>query len=236
MAEADIRRDYLDLLGRIAGLEASRVIGVGAEALLIEGYLGGLHVVAKYRVPKVYRAEQLDARLRRSRTALEAKLLGRAAAAGVNVPHVIYVDAEEGLLVLTYIEGERMKELLQRGCEDAEKLAGEIGYMVGVLHNEGIIHGDLTTSNIIVRGGRPYIIDFGLGFFSHRTEDAGVDLHLFKRALESTHPSLVEGIFSRFIEGYRSARGIVAEEVLRKVEEIRMRGRYVAQRRRKLFW
>jgi len=236
VADVSARRDYLSLLKSIAGLEGLRIIGVGAEAMLVEGYLGGLHIVAKYRVPKIYRAEQLDARLRKARTALEAKLLGRAAAAGINVPHVVYVDVEEGLLVLTYIEGERMKELLQSGCKDVGRLASEIGRMVGILHNEGIIHGDLTTSNIIVRGGRPYIIDFGLGFFSYRVEDAGVDLHLFKRALESTHPGLVEDIFSSFAEGYRSARGHVAEEVLRKVEEIRMRGRYVAQRRRKLFW
>lgn len=236
MAEVGSYNESIAYLKSLVGFEALRVIGVGAEAILVEGYLCRLHVVAKYRVPKVYRAEQLDNLLRKTRTVLEAKLLGRAAMAGVNVPHVVYVDAEEGLLVLTYVEGERMKELLQDYREDLRRLAREVGYMVGLLHNEGIIHGDLTTSNIIVLRGRPYIIDFGLGFLSRRIEDAGVDLHLFKRALESTHPSLVEEVFSSFAEGYRLARGSVAEEVLRKVEEIRMRGRYVAQRRRKLFW
>jgi len=236
VAKVDGYHEHLGFLKGIAGFEALRVMGVGAEAILVEGYLSGLHVVAKYRVPKAYRAERLDTLLRKTRTALEAKLLGRAAAAGVNVPHIVYVDAEEGLLVLTYVEGERMKELLQDSCEDAGRFASEVGYMVGVLHNEGIIHGDLTTSNIIVHKGQPYLIDFGLGFFSHRLEDAGVDLHLFKRALESTHPSLVEEIFSRFVEGYQRARGPIAEEVLKKVEEIRMRGRYIAKRRQKLFW
>lgn len=222
-------RDSLDLNTR-------KVLGVGAEALLVEGELSGLRVVVKYRVPKDYRDPRLDAQLRRQRTSLEARLLCKAAEAGVRVPDVIYVDAEEGVLVLSYIQGVRIKEIIEKTSDHISSYVRELGSMVGKLHEHGIIHGDLTTSNAVLSGGNVYLIDFGLGFFSKRVEDAGVDLHLFKRALESTHPSLVSVLYAEFVRGYKEARREGAEEVVRKAEEIRLRGRYVSERRLRAFW
>ncbi|MEM0494755.1 MAG: Kae1-associated kinase Bud32 [Thermofilum sp.] len=228
---------YLKVLQEMLDLKVRRVLGIGAEALLVEGDLNGLRVVVKYRVPKEYRDPALDTQLRRQRTSLEAKLLCKAAEAGVRVPDVVYVDGEEGVLVLSYVQGTRMKELIDRAHERVAGYARELGLMVGRLHEHGIIHGDLTTSNVVISGDSVYLIDFGLGFFSKRVEDAGVDLHLFRRALESTHPGLVGLLYAEFVNGYREAReGERAEEVLRKAEEIRLRGRYVSERRLKAFW
>ena len=228
---------HLESLQETLGLRVRRVLGMGAEALLVEGELSGMRVVAKFRVPKEYRDPTLDARLRKQRTALEAKLLCSAAEVGVNVPDVIYVDPDAGVLILSYVEGTRVKELIEARGESAAWAIRVAGLMAGVLHEAGIVHGDLTTSNMICAGRKVYFIDFGLGFFSNRVEDAGVDVHLFRRALESTHPSLAAKLYSEFAEGYSEARGKAsAESVLRKVEEIRLRGRYVSQRRLRAFW
>lgn len=229
---------YLKELQRKFDLGIIRILGIGAEAVLVQGEWSGLHVVVKYRVPKDYRHPELDAQLRKQRTALEAKLLCRAVEADVRVPDVVYVDPKEGVLVLSYIRGVRLKELLGNLSERAAGYVKEIGSMVGRLHEHGIVHGDLTTSNVLIsEGGDLYIIDFGLGFFSRRVEDAGVDLHLFRRALESTHPGLVARLYTEFVSGYKAARGEEkADVVLKKAEEIRLRGRYVSERRLKTFW
>lgn len=228
---------HLESLRKMLDLDVKRVLGIGAEAFLVEGELSGLHVVVKYRAFKDYRDPLLDVELRRQRTSLEAKLLCKAAEAGTRVPDVIYVDAEEGILVLSYVHGIRMKELLEVLRSGVAGYIHELGSMIGKLHEHGIIHGDLTTSNVVLSRGEVYLIDFGLGFFSRRVEDAGVDLHLFKRALESTHPSLLTKLYAEFVNGYREVRGEEkAQEVLRKAEEIRLRGRYVSERRLKAFW
>ena len=52
----------------------------------------------------------------------------------------------------------------------------EAGRMVGHLHNAGIVHGDLTTSNMIIKNDRCYLIDFGLGYNSTEIEARGVDI------------------------------------------------------------
>ncbi|ABL77862.1 Kae1-associated kinase Bud32 [Thermofilum pendens] len=230
-------RDAVERLERWLGFRAEGVLGFGAEAVIVKGELAGEKVVVKYRVPKSYRDPRLDSELRRERTVLESRILSRAAMAGVNVPVPVLVYPEEGILVMTYIGGERLKDSM-RGIEPGtlRNVFVEIGRQLGTLHSLGIVYGDLTTSNVILSPTRtPWLVDFGLGFFSNRDEDAGVDLHLFKRALESTHPLQAEDLFQAFVDGYAQIRGReTAEKILAKMREIRLRGRYVKERRARL--
>ena len=211
------------------------IISVGAEAALIRGEMWDNDVVFKLRYPKPYRDKNLDEHLRRTRTSYEAKLIGEAKLKGIPVPSILYVDPFNGLLVLEYIKGKKLKERLEGlDSSSSRKIFKNIGRYVGILHSGGIVHGDLTTSNIVItKDNRVFFIDFGLGEFSNELEKQGVDVHLMLRALESTHPTMVSSLFKAFVEGYKSVRGEEwSNKILAKIEEIRLRGRYVSRRRR----
>lgn len=211
--------------------ELKRVLGVGAEAVVVLCEWRGFQAVAKLRLPKPYRDPALDALLRSRRTELEAKLMFEARRVGVAAPAPLFVDGEEGLLVMDYIPGPRLREVLTQ-LEDAGSVFKRLGFFAGLLHKRGIAHGDLTTANVILCEGEAYLIDFGLGTFSNDLEDHGVDVHLMLRSLESTHPSLAPRLYQAFMEGYAAARGEEAANLVKsKVAEIRRRGRYVAERR-----
>ncbi len=222
----------------VIGLENPEILSVGAEAVLIKGIYAGETVVAKFRVPKNYRHKELDRYLRESRTVLETRVLSKSYLIGVSVPQVVFVAVEDGLILVEYVRGEKLKKTIENNDHYVKEYFLELGKNVGLLHSHGIIHGDLTTSNVIIREEtkEPVLIDFGLSFFSTKNEDRGVDLHLFLRALESTHPNRSSEFFTEFLEGYKSVRGRQeTEKVLEKVKDIRSRGRYVKERR-KTYW
>jgi len=100
-----------------------------------------------------------------------------------------------------------------------------VGRLIGKLHSAGIIHGDLTTSNMIMKDGKLYFIDFGLGFFSRKLEDQGTDLKLLKEALKSTHFKIMDVCWKNILKGYRTEYP-KAEMVLKRVEDIEKRARY----------
>jgi TP53 regulating kinase-like protein len=184
----------------------------GAEAVvLIEE-----DKVVKTRIKKDYRVRELDERLRTERTRAEAKIMSEARRLGIPTP-IIY-DVGRFDLVMEVIEGEPLKDVI-----DDEK-ARQAGVLVGRLHGGGIIHGDLTTSNMLVKGERIYLIDFGLSFWDEMLESRGVDVHVFYQTLISSHREH-ERLMAAFAEGYRSSfKG--ADEVLERVREIEYRGRY----------
>ena len=182
-----------------------------AEAIVeIEGDL-----VYKRRIKKRYRVNELDKRLRKERTKSEAKLISEARRKGVPTP--IIFDVNEYVLVMEKIEGKLAREVI------TESLSERIGEFVGILHKSGIIHGDLTTSNIIV-GDRIYLIDFGLAFIESNTEARGVDVHVFFQSLQGTHESY-ERLKESFITGYKRTFP-QAPQVLKRAAEIERRGRY----------
>jgi TP53 regulating kinase-like protein len=182
-----------------------------AEAIVeIEGNL-----VYKRRIEKRYRVNELDKRLRKERTKSEAKLISEARRKGVPTP--VIFDVNEYVLVMEKIEGELAREVI------TESLSEKIGEFVGILHKSGIIHGDLTTSNIIV-GDRIYLIDFGLAFIESNTEARGVDVHVFFQSLQGTHESY-ERLKESFIKGYKRTFP-QAPQVLKRAAEIERRGRY----------
>jgi TP53 regulating kinase-like protein len=208
------------------------LIKKGAEAELYHGDWLGFDAIFKRRVPKNYRNRDLDSLIRSTRTSLEAKLLSESRRLGVPTPIVYMVDLEKAEITMSHIDGVPMKRLIndldQEGVRSAFE---EVGELVGRLHRGGIVHGDLTTSNMIMKDGRIFFIDFGLGEYSSSTEARGVDIHLMRRTLESSHHEASKLAYSSFIAGYSKIMSSSAQEVIRRVGEIRRRGRYVEGKR-----
>jgi N6-L-threonylcarbamoyladenine synthase/protein kinase Bud32 len=99
-----------------------------------------------------------------------------------------------------------------------------MGEEIGKMHSFGIIHGDLTTSNMILDGDDVHLIDFGLGHFSKRVEDMATDLRVLQEALTSTHNRISGRCWSRVMSGYRTNPSW--EAVDRRMGKIESRGRY----------
>jgi len=206
----------------------------GAEASLFLVDWHGRKVIVKARLPKRYRPAELDAVIRGYRTVHEPQLMHEAKRAGVATPTVFMVDVKNAAVTMEFVEGKQVKQVL--GCMaqgERQELCFRIGELIGKLHGHGVIHGDLTTSNMILNGeGKVFLVDFGLGEKSMELEARGVDLHLMKRALQSTHYEFAEECFESVMKGYAAVLG--AEEtgkVLGKVREIERRGRYIAERK-----
>jgi len=213
----------------------------GAEANLhLEDFSEVLHpagtgqVIVKHRISKRYRVPQLDLQLRESRTALEAKLFADAKVAGVPTPAVYEVDRVGMRIVMEFIEGKQVKLVLDRlNPAERRKLCQLIGRQIARLHRAGIVHGDLTTSNMILtRQGKVFFVDFGLGEYNPSLEARGVDLHLLRRALQSIHFRITDEAYRAVLAGYRREFGKGAEEVIERAEEIERRGRYIPKEER----
>jgi TP53 regulating kinase-like protein len=229
----------------------------GAEALVYKTTFLTPHtpVVVKYRPPKPYRHPMLDKRLTKQRLLAEARSLVRCKKEGVRVPGVLGVDADEGWLVLEFVGGKTVRGVLDEwakrrghgagnnrgeGEEAMKELMGRVGREVGKLHELGVCHGDLTTSNLMVSSttqapdmsirecedsldGDIYLIDFGLTTASIQDEDKAVDLYVLERAFAATHPA-AEPLFQEVLSTYgASHKG--ARTVLKRLEGVRMRGR-----------
>jgi TP53 regulating kinase-like protein len=213
----------------------------GAEAnLYLEDFSRVLYragkdrVIVKHRISKRYRVSELDKQLRESRTALEAKLLADAKKAGTPTPTIFEVDRVGMRIVMGFIEGKQVKLVLDKLESSARRrLCKLIGRQVAKLHRAGIVHGDLTTSNMILnREGKVYFVDFGLGEYNPSLEARGVDLHLLKRALQSIHFRITDEAYRAVLAGYKREFGEGANEVIKRVEEIERRGRYVQKEER----
>ena len=203
------------------------IIKRGAEAILYIDHFEGMKVLVKERIKKSYRLEALDKKLRVERTRREANLMREARKVGVNTPQIFYVDEENCKIVMEFIDGKRLKDILDSWSEEKiERTFVEVGKSVGKMHSADIIHGDLTTSNILVRDDAIYFIDFGLGYFSKRIEDKGTDLNLFREAIRATHPKLLNLCWQNIVIGYKQTF-VEWEKVLEKVDEIEKRARYV---------
>jgi TP53 regulating kinase-like protein len=210
------------------------LLGKGAEASLYLANWHGKRVVVKMRLPKLYRPAQLDLTIRCYRTVHEPQLMHEAKRAGVPTPKVFMVDVENSAITMEYIDGKQVKQLLDNlPDEERRELCVKIGELVANLHQHGLVHGDLTTSNMILNAsGKIFLVDFGLGDKTVELEAQGVDLHLLRRALQSTHFQFADSCFTAVMKGYSNVLGLtVAENVLAKTREIEKRGRYVAERK-----
>jgi TP53 regulating kinase and related kinases len=197
----------------------SKIIAQGAEAIITLDK----NKVTKHRISKSYRHKEIDEKIRKSRTRKEANILKKAKELKISVPEIL--KQEEFLLEMEFIEGDRLSEKLNSYDEKKQFIVlKKIGKEVAKLHMNDIIHGDLTTSNTILKGEKIYIIDFGLGFISKRIEDKAVDLHLIKQALEAKHFQNYEKLFEKFLEGYND--NLESEKILEQLKKVEGRGRY----------
>lgn len=204
-----------------------KIIKKGAEAILYIDHFEGMKVLVKERIKKSYRLDALDKKLRLERTRREATLMREARKVGVNTPQIYHVDEENCKIIMEFIEGKRLKDILDSWSkEKIEKTFLEVGRCIGKMHSADIIHGDLTTSNILVKDDKIYFIDFGLGYFSKRIEDKGTDLNLFNEAIRATHPKLLNLCWQNIVVGYKETFKNW-EKVLKRVDEIEKRARYV---------
>jgi Kae1-associated kinase Bud32 len=204
-----------------------KIICRGAESIIYLGEYQGEQAIIKERIKKSYRIDQIDGELRKVRTRKEVKLLTEARKVGVPTPKILHVDDVDYKIVMENVAGERVKELLfTADKKTVEKICFEIGKLIGKLHSAGIVHGDLTTSNMILKDNQIYFIDFGLGEFSKRIEDQGVDLNLLYEALKSTHFKILKLCWGNIVKGYKEEYKN-AEQALNKIEEIEKRARYV---------
>ncbi|PIL32544.1 hypothetical protein GSI_05247 [Ganoderma sinense ZZ0214-1] len=217
-------------------------------------------LLLKHRFHKQYRHPSLDASLTKSRIAGEARALIKCLRSGVNVPGIRMVDATEGILGIEWIDGKSVRFLLGGGAEDDEEviedgdvpegeddeaededllkeygvsedaLMNMIGTEIAKMHQADTIHGDLTTSNMMLRhpsspkGLQLVLIDFGLAYMSTLVEDKAVDLYVLERAFSSTHPAS-EPLFAGVLKAYEKGVGKNWTAISRRLEDVRLRGR-----------
>ncbi len=208
-----------------------KIIGRGAEALLIKQG----NILLKRRVKKGYRHDQLDLMLRVGRTRHEARLLKKASQF-IPTPIIKALDGmtkrrlyPETEIEMQFIPGKLLSENLDKfSMPKALQICEQIGKNAALIHDKDIIHGDLTTSNMILKGKDIYFIDFGLGFHSGRAEDKAVDIHLLKQALESKHFKRSSKYFNSVIKGYKNSEKY--NLIMEKLKKVEARGRYKAKR------
>ncbi len=191
----------------------------GAEADIYLTEWGGKKAISKVRTPKQYRHQALDATIRKHRTMAEASFMSAAKSAGVMTPFVHFVDLVDAEIIMEFIEGDSVRDAL------TPELCYEMGCYAAMLHASNIIHGDLTTSNFI-KNKKLVLLDFGLSYYSERTEDVATDIRLIKEVFTSAHIA-VRKTFPNFVEGYASIAGKKrTDKILENVKEIEQRGRY----------
>jgi TP53 regulating kinase-like protein len=193
--------------------------GAESELYLIDWH--GAYAISKIRIAKAYRNSSIDIPLRKRRTIHEANILSQVKFFGINTPFIYFLDMDNFEIIMEYIEGKTFKDFF------SPDLCINLGEIVGTLHCNNIIHGDITTSNFIISSnGTIFAIDFGLSFFSERYEDKAADLRLFKEILTSFHVDDFDISFKNFYDGYKKICGSITSKVFSTVGEIEKRGRY----------
>lgn len=215
-----------------------KVIARGAEAVLSRD---GERLV-KDRVSKGYRVPELDDKIRYQRTRTEERMLSRARRAGVNAP--VVWEAGKSEIVMEFVKGITVKEGLNKLPKREQlRVYEQIGEAAAGLHRAGIMHGDLTTSNMILSpakvadkgkgqaspgkagAGTLYVIDFGLAKTSKKVEDQAVDLYLLYEALKAAHYRFLKEAWKNIIKAYKY-NYTIADKVLERLEKIEKRRRY----------
>ena len=201
-----------------------KLIKKGAEADIYLTMWDGKKSILKIRKRKEYRNEILDNRIRSNRTVREAKMISEVKSFGTSTPLVYFVDPKKFEIYMQFVEGKVVRDL---PGGQIVKLCEKIGAIVGTLHKNGVMHGDLTTSNFILAGRRLVVLDFGLAQRTERIEDHAIDLRLFREVLNSAHVAIVDRAWASFLKGYGRAVGRQRREhVISQVQVIEKRGRY----------
>lgn len=200
------------------------LIAKGAESNIVKSSYLGRDAVLKNRISKNYRIPEIDNKIRKARTKLEAKLLSDVKKAGVVTPILYDVDLHDKTILMEEIKGDLVKDIIN------EDLAYEIGENIAKFHNLNIIHGDITSSNMMVNDKNQLVfIDFGLGRYSDLFEDKAVDLLVLKKSLQTIDYNTAIKIFDKVLEGYADEYkddSLNREQIIKKINEIESRGRY----------
>ena len=200
------------------------LLAQGAEAKLFRDK----EKVIKERLSKDYRLPQIDESLRKFRTRREAKVLGKLEELKFPSPHLQEFCDKRMTITMDFVPGEKLRDVFASddAQDDFQLLSQEMGKSLGVMHNNDLIHGDFTTSNLIkdVNSNQLKVIDFGLSSFSDKVEDKAVDLFLLDRALESKHYQHYPELFEQALEGYKRANPEAAK-VMERLKQVKSRGR-----------
>jgi len=201
-----------------------KLLKKGAEADIYLTLWDGKKAILKIRKKKDYRNEILDKKIRMQRTIRESEIISDIKSFGIRSPLVYFVHPQKCEIYIQHIDGTLVKDLSN---PKIIKICEEIGRIVGLLHKNGIMHGDLTTSNFIMQKGKVFVIDFGLAQRTDKMEDHAIDLRLFKEILNSAHAHIMEKAWASFLKGYKKMVGISRHNrVLMQVSVIESRGRY----------
>ena len=201
----------------------------GAEASVWKMSLYGKNCIAKVQEPKGWRAPQLDQHLRSERIQNEARTNLRCLRLAIPIAPILYIDRPSHTLVMEELNGGSVKQMIfdmQEGDENDPKIIRaleEIGEIVAKLHDNEIIHSDLTTSNFMLHNGKVHVIDFGLSFVSSQAEDKAVDLYVLERAFTSSHPGK-EPLLQIIMDSYCKSSPKSAD-VMKRLKKVRSRGR-----------
>ncbi len=180
--------------------------------------------ILKDRKKKDYRNSSLDQRIRKQRTIRECEIISEVKSFGVSTPLIYNMDTKNCTIIMQYIVGTLVNDLSE---SKLIKSCIEIGKIVGLMHKNGIMHGDLTTSNFIISKGKMFVLDFGLANKTMKPEDHAVDLRLLKEILNSAHTKIMNKAWSNFLKGYKSAVGTAYfSKITNLVKVIESRGRY----------
>jgi len=197
-----------------------KLIQQGAEAKIFKIK----NKVIKDRIKKSYRISFLDNKIRKLRTRSEAKLLEKASKV-IPIPKIINSNEVNKTIEMEYLPGDKLSDKLNKYPIIKQKtICKKIGINIAKLHDINIIHGDLTTSNMILKNNKIYFIDFGLGYISHKFEDKAVDLHLLKQALEAKHFQHYKDLVKEILKGYSKSKDF--KVVLERLKTVEKRGRY----------
>eukprot|EP00918_Siedleckia_nematoides_P071973 GHVU01157245.1.p1 GENE.GHVU01157245.1~~GHVU01157245.1.p1 ORF type:complete len:279 (-),score=39.23 GHVU01157245.1:265-1101(-) len=231
-AEAEVGENSIDAMLRVCN-GAADVLFQGAEARVYRTTVVGKEAVLKHRFPKRYRHPTMDASICWTRTVNEARNMFKCRSAGVESPVVYAVDQATNSILMQYIHGRTMKATTDDSVTPEatlRTLEQHIGADIARMHGGAdVVHGDLTTSNILVTASStgsliPVFIDFGLSCVSTAVEDKAVDLYVLERSIQSTHVTRA-GMFERILEGYQMAAPKAARPVIKRLAEVRLRGR-----------
>ena len=201
-----------------------KLVNRGAEADIYSTIWNKKKAILKIRKKKSYRNSILDQKIRKQRTIRESQIISQVKSFGISTPLIYFMDTNKCSILMQYIDGKIIRDMEN---SNIVKICSDIGRIVGIMHKNGIMHGDLTTSNFIVDKKKLFLIDFGLASRTEKPDDHAIDLRLFKEILNSAHAKVMEKSWKNFQKGYSKAVGLkYTKKILNLVAVIESRGRY----------
>ena len=201
-----------------------KLLKKGAEADLYQTKWQNSKAILKIRKIKNYRNSLLDLKIRKQRTIKECQMISFVKSFGIPTPLIYFVNLKTTSIMMQEIPGTPVHDLPELKIVELSK---DIGKLVGTLHKNGVMHGDLTTSNFILFKNTVFVIDFGLSQNTIKSEDHAVDLRLIKEILNSAHAKIMLSSWENFLHGYKSIVGSAYyAKITKLVSDIESRGRY----------